>query len=146
MHGAGALYFDPIAVDVVYKKIRGFGTLPPRQANPALNLIALGTRPNITGHNFNWNRDYTSIELMDFLRSNVRLFDPQQWLHELFRVMLCTESTGQYNVRTTINGLHYRIAKTRNGIMPSTQVSKGLRAPLWQAVSSFSGYEHLHEL
>lgn len=144
MHGAGALYFDPIAVDVVYKKIRGFGTLPPRQANPALNLIALGTRPNITGHNFNWNRDYTSIELMDFFRSNVRLFDPQQWLHELFRVMLCTESTGQYNVRTTINGLHYRIAKTRNGIMPSTQVSKGLRAPLWQAVSSFSGYEHLH--
>lgn len=95
------------------------------------------------GYNYRWERQFTSAQLLDFLRGNPQLFNPQQWLLETMRIMLCSESTGQYTVRTAVDGHCYRVAKTRNGVMPDTVVSTGLRAPLWQAISSFAENEHL---
>lgn len=137
MHGAGALYFDPQAIDVLYVRTTGFRSLGAREANLDEGLLALPSRPAITEHNYYWNQNFRAGDVKNFIESNLHVINPQQWFMEVFRVMVCSESTGSYTQRLTLNNRVFRLAKNPCGVTPSTIVSKGLRAPLYQAFSSF---------
>lgn len=90
------------------------------------------------GHNYMWNQNVVVNELLDFLRSIIHLFNPQQWLLEF--IMVCSERTGTHDMRMLLNNVSYRVAKTRVGVLSATNVSKGHRPPLWLAMNYFSGF------
>lgn len=133
MDGTGALYFDAQAIDVLYDKCTGIEILPTRREDLENNQLPLARRLNAVEHNY----------LLGFMKSQIHLFNPQHWLMELFRVMVCTESTDTYGNRMTLDNRVFRVAKTRCGIMPSSVVSKGYRAPLFQAYSFYVFKTHL---
>lgn len=143
MDGTGALYFDAQAIDVLYDKCTGIEILPPRREDLENNQLPLARRLNAIEHNYLWNNNFTAQEILGFMKSQIHLFNPQHWLMELFRVMVCTESTDTYGNRMTLDNRVFRVAKTRCGIMPSSVVSKGYRAPLFQAYSFYVFKTHL---
>lgn len=61
MYGSGSLYFDPQSIDVLYDTYSGFDVLPPRGEDLKANQLALGRRPDIVGHDYNWNQNFTKL-------------------------------------------------------------------------------------